>query len=526
MKNICRLAVVVGLCLVAGLRAESRTKLIDWSWSNPDINYLEKNLPRMNEECPFLSGLVLRISGDTVEVDGKKWTPQTGNAWNKRQWRFELFQNTIERFKKLDFGHFTDNFFYMTTSSVDFDWLNDEDCAAMAANFGVAAQVAKAIGLKGLGVDIEEYGRHFWRLSDMKTTLNEAEVAEIVFKRGQQWGRAVFSAYPDIILLMPFCLTMNVPLELPFMNGVIDVMPPTAMIYEGCESSGYAAKVPTDYSDMQMNVRRKIGQVIRPENVNKARGQIRLAPAFYLDAYFNDKADTNYYVKNLEPGRSERGPVKFLMRNLVAASMEAEPYIWVYGEQACWWKNSWHPRAKRTWEEMPEGTGVIQAITELMKAPTDKSVTVPDNLLKDATFKGDPKVWNLWQVEQDQKKPVPGDGGVKDGRGVMHKVTRGCLVQTIPIKPGQIYFYLCRGGVNDGRGGAAHAAVCFKNADNKWLPNSGNISLDIPQTGKTETVSTYFITPKTAAFASVQCGVRDQVEGGEAFFTEILLEEK
>ncbi|MBO7092221.1 MAG: hypothetical protein J6W23_10580, partial [Victivallales bacterium] len=198
-------------CVVMSALAQPRqVKVLDWSWSNPNIDFLEKHLADMQEECVALDGLVVRVYGrEETLVDGKKWAPGTGNAWNKKAWKYEQFTETIARYKALNFGRFTDNFFYMTTNSVDFNWLDDNDFAGVANNFGVAAKVAKEIGLKGLGVDIEEYGRRFWNVNDLKTDKSYAEIANVVFRRGQEWGRAVFKEYPDIILFMPFCLTMD-----------------------------------------------------------------------------------------------------------------------------------------------------------------------------------------------------------------------------------------------------------------------------------------------------------------------------
>ncbi|MBR4372339.1 MAG: hypothetical protein IKS92_14910, partial [Victivallales bacterium] len=130
-------------CVVMSALAQPRqVKVLDWSWSNPTIDFLEKHLADMQEECPMLDGLVVRVYGraETLE-NGKKWSPGTGNAWSKRAWKYEQFAETIARFKALDFGRFTDNFFYMTTNDVDFDWFSDDDFANVAANFGVAAKV-------------------------------------------------------------------------------------------------------------------------------------------------------------------------------------------------------------------------------------------------------------------------------------------------------------------------------------------------------------------------------------------------
>ena len=192
-------------CVVMSALAQPRqVKVLDWSWSNPTIDFLEKHLADMQKECVALDGLVVRVYGkEETLADGKKWVPGTGNAWNKKAWNYEQFTETIKRYKALDFGRFTDNFFYMTTSSVDFNWLDDNDFAGVANNFGVAAKVAKEIGLKGLGVDIEEYGRRFWNVNDLKTDKSCAEIADVVFRRGQEWGRAVFKEYHPLHAVLP-----------------------------------------------------------------------------------------------------------------------------------------------------------------------------------------------------------------------------------------------------------------------------------------------------------------------------------
>ena len=513
-------------CVVMSALAQPRqVKVLDWSWSNPTIDFLEKHLADMQKECVALDGLVVRVYGkeETLE-DGKKWAPGTGNAWNKKAWKYEQFTETIRRYKALDFGRFTDNFFYMTTNSVDFNWLDDNDFAGVANNFGVAAKVAKEIGLKGLGVDIEEYGRRFWNVNDLKTDKSYAEIADVVFRRGQEWGRAVFKEYPDIILFMPFCLTMDgAVLSRPFMNGVIDVMPPEALIYDGHESSGYVAKTSDAYANMQLHAHKLAKQLILPQNVRKARSQILLAPAFYLDAYFNHPA-TSYYRKSLEPEISQLGQVGLFKRCFAAACEEAEPYIWLYGEERCWWRNSTHPRVKGLWEEADGGKGLTQAILEV-KDPSGMTIDKPENIVPDYAFAGKEKGWGLWQVENDRKQPAPGGGEVKDGRCVIRKVSNGCFHQTIPIKPNTGYFFLCRGGVTNDKGGSAGASLCFKSAEGQWLPHTGNVYLKFRGTGGTETVWSFLTTPKNAATVSVQCNARGQADGGEAFFTGILLQE-
>ncbi|MBR5080266.1 MAG: hypothetical protein IKX30_16130 [Victivallales bacterium] len=513
-------------CVVMSALAQPRqVKVLDWSWSNPAIDFLEKHLADMQEECPMLDGLVVRVYGQAETLEnGKKWSPGTGNAWSKRPWKYEQFAETIARFKALNFGRFTDNFFYMTTNDVDFDWFSDDDFANVAANFGVAAKVAKEIGLKGLGVDIEEYGRKFWNPNDLKTDRPYGEISDAAFRRGQEWGRAVFKEFPDIVLFMPFCLTMDgAALSRPFMNGVIDVMPPEALLYDGHESSGYVAKTTGAYADMQLHLHKLMKKIILPKNVRKARSQILLAPAFYLDGYFNHPA-TSYYRKALEPEISQLGQVGLFKRCFAAACEEAEPYIWLYGEERCWWKNSPHSRVKGLWDEADGGKGLTQAILEV-KNPSGAMIDKPENIVPDFAFTGKEKGWTLWQVEDDRKQPAPGNGEVKNGRCIIRKVSNGCFHQTIPIKPDTGYFFLCRGGVTNDRGGLAGASLCFKNAAGQWLAHTGNVYLKFSGTGDTETVWSFLTTPKDAASVSVQCNAQGQGDGGEAFFTGVLLQE-
>ena len=83
----------------------------------------------------------------------------------------------------------------------------------------------------------------------------------------------------------------------------------------------------------------------------------------------------------------------------------------------------------------------------------------------------------------------------------------------------------CRGGVTNDRGGLAGASLCFKNVAGQWLAHTGNVYLKFSGTGETETVWSFLTTPKDAASVSVQCNAQGQGDGGEAFFTGILLQE-
>ena len=520
IKNALLLALFTSLIVFSA----PKVKVIDLSWSNPTIAFLEKHLTEMEKDSP-LDGLTIRFSGKTEEINGKKHGPTSGNAWNKRPWKYELLQDEIQRYKALHFTQFTDNFYYLTTSIMDFDWCNDDDWKNVANNFGVAARAAHEMGLKGLLVDIEEYGKRFWNYGDdvHPKEISYPELCKVVFKRGQQWGEAIFSAYPNIILFMPYALSMrSATLVYPFLNGVIDVMPPTALIYDGCESDGYRAKSPLAYSRIQNGLRKTIRQEVLEKNRPKARAQILLAPAFYLDAHWTAKP-TSIYYQALLPEMEEQGKVRFFGRNFLGAMEEAEPYIWVYGEKRCWWKGSTHSKVEGTWDEAPDAQGLSQTIIAL-KNLQDIKPDPSKNLAPDPLFSGKEKCWSLWQLEDDKKLPAPGYGIIGNGKAIARKVKHGCFHQTIPAKPGVFYIYLVRGG-NTGVNGRASASLSFQDASHKWLSHSVNLHMKFPTSDKEETCCGYILSPENAAFVSIQCGVSGQDDTGEIYFTEVILSE-
>ena len=444
MRKKLLLTTLLFLCLA--LQAANRVKFIDLSWSNPTIPFLEAHLADMEKDSP-LDGITIRFEGHTQEINGVKHAPRSGNAWNKMPWKYELLQDEIARYKALRFTQFTDNFFYMTTSSMDFDWCSDDDWKTVANNFGIAASAAKEMGLKGLLVDIEEYGKRFWHYGDdvHPKDITYHDLCDVVFRRGQQWGNAIFGAYPDIIIFMPYALSMrNAPLAAPFMNGVIDVIPPTALIYDGCENQGYRAKSPLEYGRIQNSLRKFIRLDIAEKNRIKARAHLILSPAFYLDAHWPSSKSSIYY-QALLPELEEAGAVRFLMRNLLGAMEEAEPYIWLYGEKRSWWKGSKHSKVEGTWDEAPGAEGLSKALISI-KDPQNFTPALGPNLAPDPNFTGDGKHWMLWQWEDDRKLPAPGHCIIGDGKARAFKVRSGCFHQTIPIKPGTFYFYKVKGG--------------------------------------------------------------------------------
>lgn len=180
---------IIGV-LFCGMVCAAQPKIIDLSWSNPTIDFLQKNLSAMENSSP-LNGITIRVRGESILRKGKKYFAGE-SLWTASKVEFKHFAKDITALKKLPFKKFTDNFYYSTTYYYDLDWYDDAAWARAAANFGVAARVCREAGLKGILLDIEEYGKRFWnydttsRKEDFKTTC------KIVYKRDSSGGRWCF----------------------------------------------------------------------------------------------------------------------------------------------------------------------------------------------------------------------------------------------------------------------------------------------------------------------------------------------
>ena len=502
-----------------------KAKLIDLSWSNPSVNYLEKNLARMQKEASFLSGLTITVTGKTRRLaNGKNFAPGSGNIWMDQEWKEADFQDYILRIKKLEFGNFTDNFLYLAPFRVDFDWTSDKSFSIIAENFAVAARVAKKCGYKGFALDLETYGGNFFHPRyKNKKSLSLEEMKKIVYKRGEEWGKKVFGAFPDIVILMPYGLTLAAaPLSYAFLNGIIKVMPEKVRLYEGFESDTYGIKSPAAMHDLQSRMRTILKRHIHKENLRKARGQFLLAPGFYMDAYFLH-GPSSLYRKRLEPERTREGATTLFKRVFHAAVEEAEPYIWLYSERGSWWKKSHHPSVKKSWGEQSLTKDLARELS-LINDPHKFVIPEKGNLVPFGTLAKKEK-WDFWQREDDQKKKAPGKAKFAPGRFSMTKVNSGCIHQIVPITPGKTYFFLAKGGVLNYKSGTATASISFMDDKGAWMPASQSVRLVFPATGKEECVWKAFRTPDGAQKASLQFGVSFQLEGEEAFFKGMFLKE-
>ena len=91
------------------------------------------------------------------------------------------------------------------------------------------------------------------------------------------------------------------------------------------------------YQQIRKNLQKYIQNYAYTAYQEKARRQMKLAPGFYLDAYFHFDEDT-YWPQALQPDMSRAATrVKFFCNNLKEAVEVADTYVWLYSEHRSWW---------------------------------------------------------------------------------------------------------------------------------------------------------------------------------------------
>ena len=257
-------------------------------------------------------------------------------------------------------------------------WDNDAGWANVASNMAIAAWFAREGGFRGISMDPEDYHgtAQFVRRSD---DPSYDELTAIARRRGREVFSGVFREYPEIRILSFWFLSMNLgafvsdgpardardegSLWPAFVDGILDAMPPTAHIIDGCEHSYRYESSRGDFLRAGNVMRRRLPALLSPENGSKYAAQVGVSFGIYLDMYTNPE-DASWYFGPVDGSR-----VRHLEHNLFQASEVADDYIWFWGEKHCWgdWKGVGADDVRkidpRTWcQTLPELETTIIAV--------------------------------------------------------------------------------------------------------------------------------------------------------------------
>ncbi len=440
-------------------------KLIELGWDIPNTRFMKSHWQEMEKTTPF-DGIMFEVVPDNSDVGGSRslMSPQ---PWDKAR-----FAKCIDDLKACKFAQFTDNFIRVNFSPGTVAWQDDAGWKTVCDKVAICSWIAKEAGCKGLSPDFESYGKTMFKY-EPDSGLTYEQTRELVFKRGAQFVEAVAKYQPNAVVLCLWMNSINIPAGnsanpqtslrggayglLPdFINGMLSVAPQEMIFVDGCEH-GYYYDGDEQYQQAALNMLLWSGpcmKLVRPELRKTYRAQVQAGFGFYLDMYSNEKG--NKYYRGAREGETR---VDRLIANLESAVKAADEYVWVYGEKNRWWNlaaarpRGKNPKPAQYWNDALEN--LTQRIWEI-KAPIkaarevfEKSVKAGslNNLLKNADFaKKDsktalPEAWRSWQLETQPHGSFYWDESIGGGVAAMKDVQNGCLMQTIPVKPGELYYF-------------------------------------------------------------------------------------
>ena len=483
-----------------------RKKLIQTGWDHVNPERLVEHI-EVIEQQPF--------HGQVVQFSGRGGTPAFRVAFQKADWDMEAIEQVIEDLKaaKAASTEPWERFLQMNANPGNVDWFDDEGWASIVEHWRIAARVAREGGMKGILFDPEPYNEPFrqfaWTSQEGYEQHDFLEYHAKARERGAQVMQAIADEYPEMTLFCYFMNSVNaMAAQRPdpvkalagggydlfpgFIDGWLDVIPPTLTLVDGCESA-YLYNSQMEYLAAYNRIKSDCQWLVSPENRAKYRAQVQVGFGMYLDPYINPP-DNRYYVDPMGMERVERLGV-----NVRYALDVADEYVWVYGEKASWWPNS-HPRAQQPWEE------ALPGITDQMRAAGDpigfalrklaEMGDAAENLLVNGSFspdaaegvdfqqaddwvaEGAPAGWSSWQ-HPDSTGTFAWDsrvGRTGPGSARMAGMTNGCFLQKAEVKPGERYVVVAWRKI-EGSGDAA-IRVRWQDPDDKWYMPSLDVMID------------------------------------------------
>ena len=426
-------------------------------------------------------------------------------------WKDEHFSDLVEPFKKMAEHRSMKHSFiksFRAPKRSRLDWRDTNAWAVVANNVAVVARLAKKVGFPGIQMDVEDYSglRQFWRVE------NDPPLPELklhVRHRAREVGKAIFDAYPDVTIFSYFGLSaMFFRLEersvksvalakrdlLPaFLDGLLDVMPPTARFQEGNENAYRYDHAKRDFLTAKTRNCNWYLPLVSPENRVKYLTQVITGLGLYMDSYSITNSASPWYFPPIEGSRLE-----YLRRNVSQALSGTDEYVWLWGEKGRWidWKITKHGRlhggAKQgRWDELIPG-GLFESL-KLLKDPTkyllpkiDEAIAqgMITNIISNPTCafaaKGEPglkpgrvpKPFGTWSPKPkkgQEKTQIGVDTSCGDGDSVclfIKGAPGGCVTfeKDSITPPGSWYYVKARV-----KGEGAWPSLNFRTKDRKWL---------------------------------------------------------
>lgn len=469
LASIAAAAVWPARSSAAELAPRTSKKLIEAGWDMPTTAYLRENWERIDQGTPF-DGLAYEVTAG--EPGGSL---STKRFWSPTPWQREQFEPALADLRACRFTTLRHNFLRVDSTPGTVDWFDEAGWGALLNKAAIVGWLVRESGSEGMMLDLETYGADVFRY-DPSSGRSFDEVCEMARRRGGQFISAFAKECPNATVLAFWLMSMHVAtceapdprsalmthrygLQPAFINGLLDALPPTMTLVDGCENA-YDYDGADDYLRAYVRVRQMGGptaRLVAPENRRKYEAQVQVSYGVYLDTYVNP-VGSDWYIGGHGGTRVDR-----LRHNLSIACQTADEYVWVYGEQARWWGMPYWEWAQnavkdtvgkgRLWEEVLPGlTNAIlwakdptsaarRAVEERRRSGTLTNLAPNPGFEGGVNDDGIPEGYGAWQSADSKGRfsadRTTGMGGPSSYR--LDNVTDGCGLLRIPVEPGRCY---------------------------------------------------------------------------------------
>lgn len=350
------------ICLIELAAHGADKKMIGHSWDLLGVRPADvaRNLDAW-EQVP-LDGISLALTKTLPEGKAIGF----GSIMNSLPWERQWFTEDLALLRQCASRNLKHNF--LTTfwaPGKRLAWNDDAAWAQFAHNIGVVAWLAKEGQAKGILIDPEDYPetRQYFLVAGDAPYVETAALAR---RRGAQLMTSIAAEYSDVTLLSFWMLSLHPsyladddPLAMaaeagdlwpPFINGMLDVLPPGARMIDGDEHAYRYEAASKDFYMATWRTQNKALKLVDPVNRMKYQTQVLAGFGLYLDMYTNP-SNSPWYFGELNGSR-----LNHLRSNFAQALDAAQEYVWVYGEKMDWIKWMGTDREKNpTWEEQLPG---------------------------------------------------------------------------------------------------------------------------------------------------------------------------
>lgn len=362
----------LGLSLVPvlALAGEVPKKIIHFGWEYQGASPAQilANADKFTGSEIAGVGIYLKAKGP----DGTVYNDR--NVMHAKAWPHDAFDEHLPALRKLSqTDHLKESFIHgFRAPYTRLAWTDDAAWARVANNVGVLADLAKRAGIKGMCCDPEDYSKITQFVRHEGDPAYE-DLLKLARQRGREVFGAVFRAHPEIRVLFYWFLTIEPDyfnsgdpagmararqdLWPAFADGILDVLPPTAVIIDGDEHAYRADYANRDFHASAAHQRQQAPRLLSPENRVKHATQVQVSFGLYLDAFVKPKGNY-WYIGPVNGSRSEH-----FRRDLKDAYRLADEYVWLWGERnvfAHWQEMPLNKRITgqdKTWEDVLPGFG-------------------------------------------------------------------------------------------------------------------------------------------------------------------------